>query len=194
MAFFSLKVTRRVNGSEKEGRRPFINYEGVRYTNEVLNHSPHLINKTLNLLVNTDDLRVIKAFLADGSELGNLIATGKWGVTPHDLRTRKAINKLKNNRLIHFTQYDDPIRVYQDHLEKEAQKNKTNRNKLASLKREQKSKEERYQVEESTEDKQTNKVIDSEIISELSNGKRQKEIKTEEQHTDQRILKRTITF
>jgi putative transposase len=88
---------------------------------------------------------VIKAFLADGSELGNLCATGRWGITPHDLRTRKAINKLKNNRLIHFTQYDDPIRVYQDYLEKEAQKNKTKRNKLASIKKEQKNKEERYQ-------------------------------------------------
>lgn len=194
MSFFSLEVTRRVNGSEKDGRRPYIFYEGVRYTNEVLNHSPHLINKTLNLLINTDDLRVIKAFLEDGSELGNLIATGKWGITPHDLRTRKAINKLKNNRIIHFTQYDDPIRVYQEYLEKEAQKNKTNRNKLASLKKEQKSKEERYQVGESTEAKQNKKDIDSEIVSELSNRKRQREIITEEQHTDQRILKRTITY
>ena len=95
MSFFSLQVTRRVNGSEREGRRPYIFYEGVRYTNEVLNHSSHLINKTLNLLINTDDLRVIKAFLADGSELGNLIATGKWGITPHDLRTRKVIKQIK---------------------------------------------------------------------------------------------------
>ena len=79
-------------------------------------------------------------------------------------------------------------------MEKEAQKNKTNRNKLASLKREQKSKEERYQAGETTEDKRTNKVIDSEIISELSIGNRQREIKKEEQHTDQRILKRTIAF
>ncbi|XQY93688.1 hypothetical protein ACNRWW_09925 [Metabacillus sp. HB246100] len=193
IAFFSLKVTRRVNGSEKEGRRPFIYYEGVRYTNEVLNRSPHLINKTLELLINTDDLRVVQAFLEDGSELGNLSATGKWGITPHDLRTRKAINKLKNNRLIHYTQYDDPILVYQEFLETEAQKNKTNRNKLASLKKEQKSKEERYEKTKSDGYKQyeNNGILDN--LSQ-SNIKQQMEIKTEEKQTDHRIIKRTIIF
>jgi putative transposase len=194
IAFFSLKVTRRVNGSEKEGRRPFIYYEGVRYTNEVLNRSPHLINKTLDLLINTDDLRVIKAFLADGSELGNLCANGKWGITPHDLRTRKAINKLKNNRLIHFTQYDDPIRVYQDYLEKEAQKNKTNRNKLASIKKEQKNKEERYQKERSKEGEETKNYESLDNLSDSSIGQHQLGTEPSEKQTDKRILKRTIIF
>lgn len=193
IAFFSLKATRRINGSEKEGRRPFIYYEGVRYTNEVLNRSPHLINKKLDLLINTDDLRVIKAFFADGSELGNLSATGKWGITPHDLRTRKAINKLKNNRLIHFTQFDDPIQVYQDYLENESQKNKTNRNKLASLKKGQKSKEERYPKAYSNDEKETNNG-NSDKISELSKVKQQKGTETEEKHTDTRVLKKTIIY
>lgn len=190
ITFFSLKVTRRVNGSDKEGRRPYINYEGVRYTNEVLNRSPHLTNKTLELLINTDDLRVIKAFLPDGSELGNLSAIGKWGITPHDLRTRKAINKLKNNRLIHLSQYDDPIYVYQEYLEKEAQKNKTNRNKLASLKKEQKSKEERYEKELSKEGNE----INVHNVPRVNNVKKHRETETEEKQVDKRILKRTIIF
>ncbi|CAI9396706.1 hypothetical protein ACTQ5K_23905 [Niallia sp. Sow4_A1] len=194
IAFFSLTVTRRVNGSEKNGRRPFVNYEGVRYTNDVLNRSPHLVNKTLKLLVNTDDLRIVKAFLDDGSELGNLSATGKWGITPHDLRTRKAINKLKNNKLIHFTQYDDPIQVYQDYLEKEARKNKTNRNKLASLKKEQKSKEERYQIAKYNEDKGTIINGNFENLSDLSNVRKHKEPEAGDKQTDKRILKRTIIF
>lgn len=67
-----------MKGHDKEGRRPFVYYEGVKYSNEVLLRSPQLINKSLELLINTDDLRVIKAFLADGSELGNLTAIGKW--------------------------------------------------------------------------------------------------------------------
>ncbi|MGR5863218.1 hypothetical protein ACT7CY_27485 [Bacillus pacificus] len=133
MNFFSLKVTRKVKGHNKEGRRPYVYYEGVKYSNEVLLRSPQLINKSLELLINTDDLRVIKAFLTDGSELGNLTAIGKWGVNPHNLRTRKAINKLKNNKMIHFNQYEDPINVYQNYLEKESIKNKSSRNKLASL-------------------------------------------------------------
>lgn len=192
--FFSLKVTRKVNGNVKKGIRPFIFYEGVRYTNEVLNHSPHLISKKLNLLVNTDDLRVIKAFLEDGSEFGKLSATGKWGITPHDLRTRKAINKLKNNKLIHFTQYEDPIRVYQNFLEHEAKKNKTNRNKLAALKKSQKSKKERYQKEESSEVKENKVTENLDKIANLTTEQQQRNIESKEQQTDTRILKRTITF
>ncbi|MEK3934442.1 hypothetical protein MKY41_03910 [Sporosarcina sp. FSL W7-1349] len=190
--FFSLKVTRRVNGSEKEGRRPYVFYEGVRYTNEVLSRSPQLINKTLELIINTDDLRVIKAFLTDGSELGNLSAFGKWGITPHDLRTRKAINKLKSNSLIHFTQLEDPIQVYQNYLEKEAQKNKTNRNRLASLKKEQKSKENRYPKTKSDEVGGTQNKDNLEKIPEISNVKLQKDTQAEEKQTDKRILRRTI--
>ncbi|MBL2556728.1 hypothetical protein ELJ57_30385, partial [Klebsiella pneumoniae] len=59
MNFFSLKVTRKVKGHNKEGRRPYVYYEGVKYSNEVLLRSPQLINKSLELLINTDDLRVI---------------------------------------------------------------------------------------------------------------------------------------
>lgn len=197
MAFFSLKVTRKVNGSLKNGIRPYIFYEGVRYTNEILNHSPHLINKTLALLVNTDDLRLIKAFFADGSELGVLSAAGKWGITPHDLRTRKAINKLKSNKLIHFTQSDDPIQIYQEYLENEAQKNKTNRNKLASLQKEQKSKEERYQKAKSNEDKETDSEVNSEnanILQLMNDVQHQGKNVPAEKPTDKRILKRTIIF
>lgn len=35
--------------------------------------------------------------------------------------------------MIHFNQYEDPINVYQNYLEKESIKNKSSRNKLASL-------------------------------------------------------------
>jgi len=194
VAFFSLKVTRMVNGNEKSGRRPFVYYEGVRYTNEVLNRSPHLINKTLELLINTDDIRVIKAFLADGSELGSLTATGKWGITPHDLRTRKAINKLKNNKIIHFTQYDDPIQVYQKHLEKEALKNKTSRNKLANLKKVQKSKKERYPKMNSFGNNCIEDTSKSDNTASIDSIKQNKISSNAKNEIDQRILKRTITF
>lgn len=186
MNFFSLTVTRKVKGHDKEGRRPFVYYEGVKYSNEVLLRSPQLINKSLELLINTDDLRVIKAFLADGSELGNLTAIGKWGISPHNLRTRKAINKLKNNKMIHFNQYEDPISVYQKYLERESLKNKTSRNKLASLNKNQKSREKRYPTETIEND---TKNIDNLQQSKLEQHKKQN---NDEQQVDKRILKKTI--
>lgn len=175
-----------MKGHDKEGRRPFVYYEGVKYSNEVLLRSPQLINKSLELLINTDDLRVIKAFLADGSELGNLTAIGKWGVSPHNLRTRKAINKLKNNKMIHFNQYEDPISVYQKYLERESLKNKTSRNKLASLNKDQKSRDKRYPTKTIEND---TKNIDNLQQSKLEQHKKQN---NDEQQVDKRILKKTI--
>lgn len=191
--FFSIKVERRICGSIECGRRPYIHYEGVRYTNEILNHSPHLINKKLTLLINSDDLRNIKSFLDDGSEFGNLYAFGKWGITPHDLRTRKAINKLKNNKIIQFTNMDDPIEIYQQFLVKEAVKNKTSRNNLASFKKGQKEKKEKYK--DNIENRNDNPIV-NELINvkkELPENVKENKIQNTS-FVDARTLKGTITF
>ncbi len=92
-----------------------------------------MIGTKLDLLINIDDLRVIKAFLPDGSEFGLLTATGKWGIKAHSLQLRKQINKLKRNKSIHFINSDDPIEIYHNYLVKNAKYNKTYRNKLAVL-------------------------------------------------------------
>lgn len=133
IVFLSLHEKRTIKGNKNSGKRPFIYYEGVEYRNEVLSRSPDLIGTKLTLLVNIDDLRVIKAFLPDGSEFGLLTATGKWGIRAHSLQLRKQINKLKRNKLIHFNNSDDPIEIYHNYLIETSQNNKSNRNKLATL-------------------------------------------------------------
>jgi hypothetical protein len=116
IAFFSLQTSREVQGNTKDGRRPYIQYENVRYTNEILARSPGLIGTKIDIMVNVDDLRVIRAYLPDGSELGKLKAKGKWGIVPHSLQIRKEIYRLKNDKLIHFTLTDDPIAIYNRYL------------------------------------------------------------------------------
>ncbi|MGF0470173.1 hypothetical protein ACQQ6W_11060 [Lysinibacillus fusiformis] len=143
LAFFSIKTKRRVNGNVKHGRRPFITYEGVKYTSDLLAHSPHLIGKTLTLEVNIEDLRVLKVYLENGEELGTLTATKKWALKPHSLRERKAINKLKNDRKILFSNEEDPIEIYHIYLKKNAT-TKNGRNKLATFEKNLKSKSTRY--------------------------------------------------
>ncbi|MCP1148706.1 MULTISPECIES: DDE-type integrase/transposase/recombinase [Bacillus] len=133
--FFYMKAERTIQGNKENGQRPHINYEGVKYYNEILSRSFELIGTKLTILVNTEDLRIVKAFLPDGSEFGMLTAFGKWGITPHDLKTRKTINKLRKRKMIHLLQEDDPIDVLTKHLEKEARKNKNSRNTLAKLNR-----------------------------------------------------------
>lgn len=137
--FLSFRAQREVKGSVKDGRRPFINYEGVEYRSELLSRCSHLIGTSLDLLVNMNDLRIIKAFLPDGSEFGSLTASGKWGVTPHTLQIRKQINKLRHLKLLHYTSMDCPVEAFQKYLEQKAKTHKTSRNglvKIRSIKKE----------------------------------------------------------
>ncbi|WP_238651774.1 hypothetical protein [Paenibacillus piscarius] len=145
VVFFTLHLKRKIRGDVKKGKRPFIHYEGADYKSSVLSNSPALIGKELTLVINTDDLRVIRAFLADGSEFGYLTATGKWGVTPHSLVERKAINKLKANGEIYFNTYQNPMVIYDDYIKKRSIKNKRFRNQYAEILR--KTREEERQLE-----------------------------------------------
>ena len=66
----------RVRGYLAQGTRPHINLFQVRYTSEVLAASGALLGRELRVYYNSDDLRTVRAFLADGSELGILKAQG----------------------------------------------------------------------------------------------------------------------
>ena len=81
-----------------QGVRPHINLHGVRYTSTTLAAATHLIGTKLLVYSNVEDLRGVRAFLADGAELGPLQAQGAWGLVPHDLRLRKEILKWRKKR------------------------------------------------------------------------------------------------
>lgn len=92
----------RVRGYLAQGTRPHINLFQVRYTSEVLAASTSLLGKDLRVYYNSDDLRTVRAFLADGSELGILKAQGAWGEISHDLKLRREIMKLRGKRRMAF--------------------------------------------------------------------------------------------
>ncbi|MFB9129087.1 hypothetical protein ACFFYR_40315 [Paraburkholderia dipogonis] len=94
------------------GVRPHINLFGVRYTNMVLASSAQLIGQALRVYINADDLRCVRAFLADGSELGVLDAQGAWRVLPHNLTLRREILKGKNSRSSGHMAAENPIDAY----------------------------------------------------------------------------------
>lgn len=141
--FFTTKIQRVIRGDVNGGRRPFIHYEGVRYTNDILANSPYLIGKRITILINVDDIRFIKAFLEDGSELGTLSAIGKWGIRAHSLRERKSINKLSKSSIIQIPFNEDPIDIYHQYLHSQAN-SKDGRNKLIGFEKNQESKKLRY--------------------------------------------------
>ena len=105
-----------VRGGRTSGRRPYVEIDGVRYTNPVLAQSAALIGRKLIVEIDEDDMRFVRAYLDNGAELGNLKAGGRWWVTKHSRKTRKIINSLIAKKLLVISSFDDPIQTYMNFL------------------------------------------------------------------------------
>jgi len=83
----------RVNGNLKDGRKPHVNFEGARYTNETLQQRFDLVDNFIWVVNHLeDDARVVQASTIDGQVLGILRASPPWHKLPHSLKVRQAIN------------------------------------------------------------------------------------------------------
>ena len=78
----SVEVARKVLGNTRIGRRPHIIFQTIRYTNQQLISRPTLINKTLILTVNPNDIRTLDARLKNGQKLGTLERIGRRYYNP----------------------------------------------------------------------------------------------------------------
>jgi transposase InsO family protein len=87
-----------VRGYLAQGQRPHVNFYGVRYTNDVLASTTSFLGQELHLYYNSQDLRTVRAFSADGGELGVLKAQGAWGEIAHDLKLRQEIVRLRGSK------------------------------------------------------------------------------------------------
>ena len=87
-----------VRGYLHQGQRPHINFHGVRYTNAVLASTASFLGQELRLYYNSQDLRTVRAFAADGAEIGVLKAQGAWGEIAHDLKLRQEIIRLRGRK------------------------------------------------------------------------------------------------
>jgi hypothetical protein len=121
----------RVRGYLALGVRPHINLFGVRYTNCVLACSARLIGQSLRVYIDADDLRCIRAFLADGSELGVLEAQGAWRVVPHNLTLRREIMKARGSRQSGNMPNGNPIEAYVQTKIAEAKKSRKSASDVA---------------------------------------------------------------
>lgn len=112
---------------------PHINFEGVRYTSDLLASRPELVGQKLRIYYIARDIRTVHAFFEDGSELGILVASRQWRKTPHSLRLRQEILRMIRQGLIHCRSTDDPIEVYIRFKRKEATENKRAANAVAKV-------------------------------------------------------------
>ena len=120
-----------IRGSLKDGVRPHINFENVRYKSDVLGNNPGLIGKQLRIFFNPFDIRNLYAFFMDGSELGVLIASRPWCYSPHSLRVRQDIFRKKAAGKLRIGDEDDPVEVWVKHKRREARSSKAARYQLA---------------------------------------------------------------
>lgn len=114
-SLFSKRVIRVVRGSLEKARRPYIHLFGVRYTSPLLANKPALLGQPLTLVINLRDLRTVRAFTADGAEFDVLQALGGWSLSPHDLRTRRLILRMKLQKQIEYCDNQDPVLILLEH-------------------------------------------------------------------------------
>ncbi|MGB6310593.1 MAG: hypothetical protein WBF89_22650 [Steroidobacteraceae bacterium] len=124
----------RVRGHVGRGDKPHISFYHVRYTSERLARAPELIGKRLRIYYDADDIRVLRAFLADGTEFSELTAGGLWSATPHSLEVRTRIFKAKRLRQLRFGQWDDPVQVYLDFKRGKAKGSRRVASEIAQIK------------------------------------------------------------
>lgn len=122
-----------IRGSLKDGTRPHVNFEHARYSSEVLSNNPGLIGKKLKIYFKPKDIRSLHAFLEDGAELGVLIAAKPWCYTPHSLRVRQEIFRLKALGKLKYKEGDDPVEAWVKYKRAQARTSKVAANDLAKM-------------------------------------------------------------
>ena len=104
-----------VRGYLDQGQRPHINFHGVRYTNAVLASTAAFLPQELRLYYNSQDLRTVRAFAADGAEIGVLKAQGAWGEIAHDLKLRQEIVRLRGRKRLASALSHEFLAQYVEH-------------------------------------------------------------------------------
>lgn len=127
-----------IHGNAGNSVRPHINFLNVRYTSNILSSSPGLIGSKLRIYFDVRDIRTVKAFFEDGAELGVLTAAAPWCYTPHSLRVRREISRLKRVGKLKFREGDDPVEAWEKYKRSLAKKDKRAATDLAKAQTENK--------------------------------------------------------
>lgn len=104
----------------KDGRLPFVNYQGCRYSSSELRKSINLVGHKFLLKVGKD-LRKVYLFNRDsGQEFMTLTAEGEWGKIPHTIRFRRAALVMKRKGQLMGKHHDSLITATLDYLKNTA--------------------------------------------------------------------------
>ena len=119
-----------VRGYLHQGQRPHINFHGVRYTNALLASTAVFLGQELRLFYNSQDLRTVRAFAADGAEIGVLKAQGAWGEIVHDLKLRQEILHQRGKKRLASALTQEFLSAYIDQKFAKAKKSRRGASEL----------------------------------------------------------------
>ncbi len=119
-----------VRGYLHQGQRPHINFHGVRYTNALLASTAVFLGQELRLYYNSKDLRTVRAFAADGAEIGVLKAQGAWGEIAHDLKLRQEILRQRGKKRLSSALSQEFLSQYIDQKFAKARKSRRGASEL----------------------------------------------------------------
>lgn len=125
LLMYDIEVYATIRGSMEKKRTPYVQYEGAEYTSDMLMTRSDLIGKKVKLGINSENGGSAHAYLReDGTDLGILIAKGKWGEWPHSIEMRKKLNWLEHKGQIKLNDYDDPVNAYKEYLRQKGENRK----------------------------------------------------------------------
>lgn len=114
------KVT--VRGNEKLGKRPYIEMDHAKYTNDVLRECWHLIGTPFLGLLQRDH-RMLKVRTFDGADpVSTLNVTGHWSHSFHEQAVRTEIVHQGKERTKEYEGQGDPVQVWAAHKRDEMAK------------------------------------------------------------------------
>ena len=125
-------------GNTRSGVRPHINFLDARYTSNILSNSAGLLGTKIRIYFDVRDIRTVKAFFEDGAELGVLMAAAPWCYTPHSLRVRREITRLRRVGKLQYKDGDDAVEAWEKYKWSLAKKNKRAATDLAKAQTENK--------------------------------------------------------
>lgn len=98
----NVKTTKRiVLGDISRGRVPYVFFQGSRYYGRELSGNPSLIKKTITLAINSEDIRIITAYLENGQFLDNLISA-QWSCIDHPVTIEERRRVIRERQRLHW--------------------------------------------------------------------------------------------
>ena len=136
LTFLTQRVT--VRGGVSSGKRPYIQYKGAKYRNNILASSGEYVGKEITILIDPEDVSTVEAYNDKGYFLGTLTANGEYGRIPHSLKSRENALSLTRENGMKNREFSTPLTEYETYLKGQAKTSRRAATKADILRKENK--------------------------------------------------------